>query len=68
MVETGSGHPSYVLSGSDLLDPVNKIPRSDPDCIGSYTLVMVSGPDQSNELSVFDGNDGKLPPNSPQDI
>ena len=52
----------------DLLDPVNKISRSDPDCIGSCTLIMVSGLDQSNELSVLDGNDGSLSLDSPQDI
>ena len=30
-------------------------------------LMMSSGPDQSNELSVPDGDDGSISPDSPQD-
>ena len=29
---------------------------------------MVSGSDQSNELSVLDGDDGSISPDCPQDI
>ena len=29
---------------------------------------MASGPDQGNELSVLDGDDGSVSPDSPQDF
>ena len=32
------------------------------------TLIMVSGPDQSNTLNVLDSDDGNVSPDSPQDI
>ena len=31
-------------------------------------LIKVSGTDQSNELSMLDGNDRSISPDSPQDI
>ena len=37
-------------------------------CIGLHALIIVSGPDQSNELSMFDGDDGIISPDSLQDI
>ena len=39
------------------LDPVYKISGF---CIGSHVLMMVSGPDQSNELSVLNVDDGSI--------
>ena len=30
-------------------------------------LTMASDPDHSNELSMLDGDDGNVPPDSPQD-
>ena len=52
-VESGLGHLGYVLSRSSRSDPVYK--RSDPDFAldWSCSLTMVSGPDQSNELRMW---------------
>ena len=57
-VEAGSGH---VLSGSSESHLLYKISGSDLDS----ALIMASGPDQSDELSVQDGDNISV---SPQDI
>ena len=61
---TTQGFSSFVWS-----DPVYKYPGLTPIfCSGSRALIMASAPDQSNELSVLDGNDGGISSDSPQDI
>ena len=37
-------------------------------CTGSHVLIMASGPDQSYKLSMLDGDDGNVSPDSPQDV
>ena len=63
-VETGSGHPGHVLSGSSRSDPVYKISRFDHDSAVDHmyvhVLIVMPGPDQSNELSVHDDVDGSV--------
>ena len=62
-VETRSGPPGHILSKSSRSDPVYKISRSDLDS----TLIMMSNPDQSDELNVLNGDDGSTSPDFPQD-
>ena len=45
---------------------VYKICKS--DYIGSHALIMASGTDQSNELSVLEADDGNVSPYFPEDI
>ena len=68
-VETGLDHAGYpgqaghILSRSSGSDLVYKLSVSDPDFyIESRALIMVPGPDQSNELSMLDGDDGSISP------
>ena len=46
------------MSGSSGSDPVHKISRSDPDSALDHVamLIMVSGLDHGDELSVLDGS------------
>ena len=54
-----SGQLGHILSGSSGSDPVYKISVF---CITSCVLIMASVPDQSNEFSVFDDDDGSVSP------
>ena len=70
-VEIGLGHRSsgsyfFHVKGSHL---VYKITGSDQDfalIIGSCALVMVFGPDQKDQLSILDSDDGSISPDSIQ--
>ena len=52
------------MSGSSGSDPVSKISGSDLDSV----LDNAPGLDQSNDLSVLDGDDSSISADSPQDI
>ena len=66
-IETGVGHPGYlglpghVLSGSSR----SVYPGI---CIRSCALIMASVTDQSDELSMLDGDYGSISSDSPQDV
>ena len=67
MVEIGSGHPDSL--GHICLDQAGLI------CFIKYLgltwilyWIMASGIDQSDKLSVLDGDDGSVSPDSPQCI
>ena len=64
--ETRSGHPDHVLSGlSGLIWFINYPGQIQ---ILHWIMALASGPDQSNELSVLDGDDESISPDSLQDI
>ena len=63
-IETGLGHPGQILSRSTRSDLLYKISVWLGFCIRSYLLIMASGIDQSDGLSMLDDDDGSI---SPQD-
>ena len=49
------------MSGSSKSDPVYKISGPNLDsALDSHASIMVSGPDQNNELSMLYGDDGSV--------
>ena len=64
MVETGLGHLGHVLSkssDSSGFDPFYIISGSDLDSVLNHVcLITMSGPYQSNELSVLDSDDQNI--------
>ena len=65
----GSDHPGYPGQPGDVLSRLNEFDLVYKICcvqprffIGLCVLVMVSGPDQSSELSMLDGDNGSISP------
>ena len=54
---TNRSHPVYEISESDM-----------DSTLGSHALIMASGHDQINELSMLHNDCGSVSPDSPQDI
>ena len=69
-VETRSGHLSHITGpGQSRSTQFIKYPGLTRFCNGSCVLIMASGPDQSNELSMLhsdDDDDGRICHDSPQ--
>ena len=59
-VETRSGHLDYVLSGSSGSDLHLHYKIASRFCIGSCVLTMTYDSDQSDELSMLNGDDGTV--------
>ena len=49
-VETGSGHPGHIFSGSSGSDPVYNLSGSDPDCYPGQWVIRVSSSDPVSTL------------------
>ena len=57
------GQSGQVLSRSNGADQLCKISGFWPGfCIGSCALIVASGSDQSDEISILDSNDGSISP------
>ena len=57
------------MSGSSKSDQVYKISGPNPDfALDSHASIMVTGPDQNNELSMLSSDDGSVSADSLQDF
>ena len=54
------GHPGHILSRSSRSDLLYKISRSDLDSALDHVFLMAFGSDQSDELSMLDGDNGSI--------